>query len=101
MDLLKSSILSIVVFLPLIGALLIFLHEQFFGKNDESLRRLALGVSLATLVFSLPLIEWYQDPDIIANFVWVENLGIRYHLQIDGLSLWLVLLTTVLTPIAI
>lgn len=101
MEFLKPYILNLVTFLPAIGAILMILHEKFWGKNDETLRRLALGFSLVTFLLSLPLIQWYTDPTIVVNIPWIDALGINYHLEVDGLSLWLVLLTTMLMPIAI
>ncbi|MEW6734355.1 MAG: NADH-quinone oxidoreductase subunit M [Acidobacteriota bacterium] len=101
MDFFKQNILTIVTFLPLLGAVLMILHERFWGRNEETLRRLALGFSLLTLVVSLPLVEWYRDPELTINVPWIEQLHINYHLRIDGLSLWLVMLTTTLMPLAI
>src|ERR1051325_9825296 len=96
MDFLKPYILSIVTFLPMAGAALIIL----LARNEESVRRMALGVSLLAFAISLLLIGWYTDPELTENVPWIASLGISYHLQIDGLSLWLVILSTLLIPIS-
>lgn len=108
MNALKPYILNILVFLPLIGTLIMLVYDQIMGKseenshsNDEGLRYIALVFSSLTFLASLPLIWWTGDPALAVNVPWVETLGINYHLEVDGLSLWLVLLTTMLMPIAI
>ncbi|MBI4850775.1 MAG: NADH-quinone oxidoreductase subunit M [Acidobacteria bacterium] len=101
MNAFKPYILNALVFLPLLGTIIMLMYDQIVGKNEESLRRIALFFSTLTFIASLPLIWWTGDPALSVNVPWVENLGINYHLEVDGLSLWLVLLTTMLMPIAI
>ncbi len=101
MDALKPYLLNALVFLPLLGTIIMLMYDQIVGKNEETLRRIALFFSSLTFIASLPLIWWVGDPALSVNVPWVENLGINYHLEVDGLSLWLVLLTTMLMPIAI
>lgn len=101
MDFLKHNILTIVTFLPLVGAILMLLHGYFRGNEPEAMRRMALGFSLATFLVSLPLIGWYADPALTVRASWISSLGVSYHLQVDGLSLWLVILTTLLVPICV
>ncbi|MFZ5475555.1 MAG: NADH-quinone oxidoreductase subunit M [Myxococcota bacterium] len=91
--------LSIVTFLPILGALVVA------ALPNEASKPGALAVSVATLVASLPL--WFgfdpSDPawQFVEDHAWIDTFGIRYHLGIDGVSLLLVLLTTVLTPIIV
>ncbi|MBN8725366.1 MAG: NADH-quinone oxidoreductase subunit M [Acidobacteria bacterium] len=101
MNALKPYLLNILVFFPLLGTIVMLMYDQIVGKNEETLKKMALFFSSITFFASLPLIWWYNDPALIVNVPWVETLGINYHLQVDGLSLWLVLLTTFLMPIAI
>ncbi len=94
-------ILSLVTFLPLAGAvLLIFIHR---GK-ENLLRYLALGVTILTFIISLFLYFNFNsqtpDPQFVEENVWL-GYGIDYHIGIDGISLFLVLLTTFLGPIII
>ncbi len=101
MDALKPYLLNILVFLPIVGTVIMLMYDQIVGKSDETLRRMALFFTLLTFIASLPLIWWTGDPSLIVNVPWIESLGINYHLEVDGLSMWLVLLTTFLMPIAI
>jgi len=97
------TMLDIVLFLPLIGFLLLLFVPK--GSPDAS-RNGALVISLIVFVASLALLApyWYQYPagvTVSTDVSWISYPPIRYHVALDGLSLWLVLLTTLLTPIAI
>ncbi|MEO8361045.1 MAG: NADH-quinone oxidoreductase subunit M [Vicinamibacteria bacterium] len=98
------GILSLLIFLPLAGALVLALGR---GMSDGLAKRIALGLTLAIFGISLSLLTQLPGFEISANYRFVENLGwmnqwgIRYHLGIDGISLWLILLSTLLTPIAL
>jgi len=94
-------ILSVVTFLPLAGALLlIFIHR----KKENLHRTIALAVSILAFIISLFLYFNFNsqtpDPQFVEKSVWL-GYGINYHVGIDGISLFLVLLTTFLMPIAI
>lgn len=93
-----ESILTILIFLPTIGALLQFI----VGPRKEQLsRNLALLFSGATLVVSLILLTRFvpgqRGFQFVERFDWMSQIGVSYALGIDGLSLWLVVLTTLLT----
>jgi NADH-quinone oxidoreductase subunit M len=94
-------ILSLLTFLPLAGAVLfVFLPKEKTGR----LRWLALIVTLA--VFAASLVLYFQfdggtsEPQFVERAPWL-GYGISYHLGVDGISLWLVLLTTFLMPIVV
>ncbi len=100
------NILSILVFLPLIGALFI----AFFIKGSDQMmdlnaKRTALWVSICTFVLSLVLLMSFDstiaDPQFVEKHEWVTGYGISYHLGVDGISIFFVLLTTLLIPICI
>ena len=96
------SILTLITFLPVAGAaLLLFMRSASRG----AIRNVALGTSLVTLLLSLPLFSKFDVSNPGMQFEesvgWIPSLGIQYHVGIDGISLFLVLLTTILTPIAI
>ncbi len=101
MKFINDNILSIVVFLPLVGAILL----AFFPRRDRDIRYFALAVSLLTLLASLHL-PWYfvrgqSGFQFEADSQWVSHPNIHYHLGIDGISLWLVVLTTFLMPLCV
>jgi NADH-quinone oxidoreductase subunit M len=93
-------ILTAVVFLPLIFALMVT-----FWPNSKTLRPLALGLSLIEFVISVAILARFDSStsvlQMVERYPWIERFGITYFLGIDGISIWLVLLTTFLTPIII
>ncbi len=95
----RYNILSIVTFLPLVGAIFVFLGSA------KTARVKAFIFSLATFIVSLSL--WFGfDPaepgmQFVARYYWIEEFGITYSVGIDGISLLLVMLTTFMTPIVV
>jgi NADH-quinone oxidoreductase subunit M len=94
--------LTWLVFFPLAGAVLLAFMP---ADADRLVRRWALTVALAELAFSLPL-WWRLEPgrpgwQFAERHPWLPGLGASYHLGIDGISMLLVLLTTVLTAVAV
>ena len=93
-------LLSIITFLPLIGALVVLVVP-----GDSAKKWLALLISLVTFGVSLLLWVNWQNGQAGMQFVedlpWFPPLDIRYAMGVDGISLFLVLLTTLLMPIAI
>jgi NADH-quinone oxidoreductase subunit M len=98
-------ILSLVTFLPLVGAFFCLVVNGPKEAVDRNCRSAALITSLATFVISLIL--WARFDGTKASFQfeekldWVPSLNIGYHMGIDGISLFFVLLSTLLTPICI
>ncbi len=93
-----SWILTVVTFLPLLGALFcLAVPEEEKGVH----RGIGFGVSLLTFLSSLGLLVGFDSGKMNheINLEWAQSLGIRFHLGVDGISLWLVLLTTFLMPI--
>ena len=78
---------------------------MMFAPGDGTKKWLALATTLVTFVVSLLLwTNWQQGEagmQFVEDAVWFAPLGIRYTLGVDGISLFLVLLTTFLTPIAV
>jgi NADH-quinone oxidoreductase subunit M len=99
----NDIILSLVTFLPLIGALLLL----FMPKDSHGLLRgVAIGVSLLTFLVSLPLAAGFvtnAEFQFVQDIPWIAAgpFAMHYHVGIDGISLWLVILTTFIMPIAI
>lgn len=99
-----NFLLSLIVWLPLVGSALLLLLRL----SDRAAKRFAFVWSLVVFVVSLPLIPGIglYDPasaglQLVERVDWISSLGVQYFLGIDGISLWLVLLTTFLTPITI
>jgi NADH-quinone oxidoreductase subunit M len=99
------SLLSAIVFLPLVGAILLLFLGNKDGSRDGFIHRVALGISL--LVFALTIVLWMQfDPtsaefQFVERHAWIPQFGIDYHVGVDGISLLLIVLTGFLTPIAL
>jgi NADH-quinone oxidoreductase subunit M len=96
-------LVSVVVFLPLAGAILLaFLPSS----RPQLIRWAALGIALATWVVSLGMLVGYS-PDAVEHYQftqsvpWIPLFGITYSVGVDGLSLALVVLTTTLTWISL
>ena len=98
----SNHLLTMVTFLPLAGGLLLLLLGR---ENHGAIRRVALLTSAATFFVSLLLLRHF-NPEIagyqmIERHGWMTNPNIQYHMGMDGISLFLVLLTTFLTPLAV
>ena len=95
------SLLDIVLFLPLIGFLVLLAVPK---SNPQASRMGSLVISLLVFVLSLGLLNGLGAGDgfvYTTNVVWISAPVIHYHVSLDGLTIWLVLLSTFLTPIAI
>jgi NADH-quinone oxidoreductase subunit M len=97
-----SHLLSVLIFFPAIGALALLLLR---GDDHVWIRRLAMTISVAEFLLSLLLIPGVQPGvagySLVEYYNWIANPPIHYHLGVDGISLFLVILTTFLTPISI
>jgi NADH-quinone oxidoreductase subunit M len=97
------GVLTVVTFLPALGALLIMLLVP--RRNEPALRWSGLAVSVATFVASLPLWTRFDAGDADMQFEeimrWMPGFGVGYHVGVDGISVLLVLLTTFLMPVAL
>jgi NADH-quinone oxidoreductase subunit M len=96
------NLLDLVIAIPGIGFLLALLIPR---KQEQGIRIFALAVSLLVFVLSLGLAHGYQTgqtgQQFVSDTVWIANPEIHWHVGIDGLSLWLIILSTFLTPIAV
>src|SRR5207253_7193038 len=102
MDFLAHHILSVVLFTPLVGALLLL----FIPRERENAHKIAGNVfGVLGFLVSLPLLRWFKPEWGGFTFEeaadWIPSIGAKYHLGIDGISLLLVMLTTFLGMIAI
>jgi NADH-quinone oxidoreductase subunit M len=96
------NLLDLLIAIPGIGFILTLLIPR---RQDQTIRVFTLGISLLTFVLSLGLATGYQKgqagQQFVTDKIWISNPEIHWHVGIDGLSLWLIILSTFLTPIAI
>ncbi len=95
-------LLSLITFLPAVGALGLLVIPR---QRENLIRGLALGISILTFLISLRLYTGFHLGSAGMQFAeeaeWIPSLGIGYKLGVDGISLFLVLLTTFLMPIVV
>ena len=98
-------LLSLMIALPLFGALFILLMRGENSVVERNAKRVALWVSLMNLVISFvtwnqfnPLVTEYQ---MVENYIWFQQFNTSFALGLDGISMPFVLLTTFLTPVCI
>src|SRR5256885_708219 len=94
------NVLSVTLWLPIAAAILLV----FFPKNATgAIKGIGLLASLATFVASLGIVKGFHEGmaglQLVEMRTWIPQWGINYALGVDGISLWLVMLTTLLTPI--
>src|SRR4030095_6543046 len=102
----NGFLLTIIILLPLAGAIALLVIGRGEEPKENALKWTALLFSLATFIISLALAVGFTrsaNLQFEANVEWISafKLGVRYHVGIDGLSLWLVILTTLLVPLAL
>ncbi|MBI5043638.1 MAG: NADH-quinone oxidoreductase subunit M [Nitrospirae bacterium] len=97
------NILSIITFLPLLGAvLLLFLLNN---KSKDSVKGFALIISILTFFVSLGMLYNFNPAthqmQMIEKYDWIPSFGIQYYLGVDGISVLMILLTTFLSVVAV
>ncbi len=96
------NLLSVLIILPLLGALVLLFVPR---ANDRAVRWIALATTLVTFAVSVALFAGFRngtaDMQFVERVAWIPQLGISYHVGVDGLSILLVMLTTFLMIIAI
>jgi len=94
--------LTILVLLPVIGALALSLLP---ASAERLARPVAFGISGAALALAAFLTATFNASTFHFQFteyaVWIQELGIHYRMGVDGISIWMVLLSTILTIVAI
>ena len=108
----KSHIISITTFLPLLGTLVMLALGLFGGRagddkerKDSQYRIIALITTTVTFLISLAMVFWFTSgtagPQLVERRPWIGSLGANYFVGVDGISIWLVLLTTFIMPISV
>src|SRR3989442_1586010 len=103
MDIFRANILSIVTFWPLAGMFVLLLMNK---ENKNLIRWWANIVAVIGFLLSVPLWFWFDvdradQMQFVVHLPWIQSLGADFHIGIDGISLLLVLLTTLLGPLAV
>ncbi len=100
-NVLGFPILTLSIFLPLAGALVIWL----FIKNEQVVRWSALLVSIVTFIVTVPLATHFDTSTSKMQFgefhAWIETFNINYNLGVDGISMPFIILTSLLTIVCI
>jgi NADH-quinone oxidoreductase subunit M len=100
---LDHSILSLIVFFPLVGAIVLALLPD----KGKTMQYGALAVTLITFLLTLHLPAHFNNAVAAGSFQfelnipWISAPAIRYHLGVDGLGMWLVVLTGFLAPLGV
>ncbi len=103
----QNYLLTILILLPAVGALAVALHGLASYARPQHYRLIALAFSVLTFLVSLLLLTGGVGEGATNVFrfeqkaLWIGSVGAYYHVGVDGMSLWLVLLTTLLVPISI
>src|SRR5215204_2511627 len=105
MDFIFKNLLTILILFPVLGAAATLAH-QIFWKRESHLKWVTLVFTIVNFLLSLVLVIGKSAPSASGfffeeNFPWIKAINSNFHLGVDGLSLWLVVLTTFIMPIAI
>jgi NADH-quinone oxidoreductase subunit M len=94
-------LLSLLIFLPLVGAIVLGLIRG----GDDRVRNLALGLTVLNFLVSIPLLTQFNTAGPEMQFVerhrWIPSFNIEYAVGVDGISVLFVLLTTLLSPVCV
>jgi NADH-quinone oxidoreductase subunit M len=107
----NQNLITITTFLPLAGAVVLLLVSSLASREadkesiDNRYRWVALIFTTATFVVSLGVIANFDrsltGPQLAERIPWIGSLGANYYVGVDGVSVWLILLTTFLMPISV
>jgi NADH-quinone oxidoreductase subunit M len=104
MNFITENLLTILILLPVFGALSVLGHQMFW-KNEGQIKWVTLFWTVVNFVVSLLL---FGSAQVSANgfyfeknVPWIKAINTNYHIGVDGLSFWLVILTTFIMPIAV
>ena len=97
-----NHFLSIILFEPLVGALLLLLVNK---QNENAIKWIANITTFIGFAISIPLWFWFNpqsgDFQFVERAPWIPSIGAEYFLGVDGLSMLLILLTTMMGFIAV
>src|SRR5580765_4984955 len=104
MNFINENLITILILLPVFGAVAVIAHQMFW-KQETQLKWITFGFTVVNFLISLMLLApatvnasgFYFEK----NVPWITAINTNYHIGVDGLSLWLVLLTPFIMPITI
>jgi NADH-ubiquinone oxidoreductase chain 4 len=91
--------LFLIILLPILGSILFFNIDESSESSKSTIKQIGLSTSLVTLIFSLVLLAQFNNN--IGFYQFTDNIAPFGSLGIDGLSIYYVVLTTFITPIAL
>jgi NADH-quinone oxidoreductase subunit M len=103
--LLNTPLISLNILIPIVCAMLILIVSKYI--SDNAVKLISLGSSLVSFICSFLLVIGFNKSNANMQFIekhqWIKdlNLNLNYNVGIDGLSLWLVVLTTFITSLII
>ena len=102
----NSVVLTLLMALPLVGVVVILLLKYFNNETDFNVKFIANATSILTLIFSIVAVMIPFQAGVAGLQMedfgsWIPALGVTYHVGVDGLSIWMVMLTTFIMPLAI
>lgn len=105
MEFITENLLTILILLPVFGAIALVAHQMFW-KNEVHLKWVTFAVTLVIFLLSLVLLGSNGTASASGfyfekNIPWIEAINSNYHVGVDGLSLWLIILTTFIMPISV
>src|SRR5688500_12201541 len=103
MDFIAENLLTTLILLPVIGSIALVAHQMFW-KQESHLKWVTLAFTTLNFLLSLILVADPGTPSaggfsFEVNVPWIRAINTNFHFGVDGLSLWLVLLTTFIMPI--
>jgi NADH-quinone oxidoreductase subunit M len=104
MEFVSENLLTLLILLPVFGAIALIGHQMFW-KQEGHLKWVTLAITIVVFLVSLLLLNSGTASEsgfyFEKNVPWISSINTNYHVGIDGLSLWLVILTTFIMPIAV
>jgi NADH-quinone oxidoreductase subunit M len=105
MDFISENLITILILFPVFGAAATLAH-QIFWKQESQLKWVTLGFTIVNFLLSLLLVTSKapasaNDFFFEQNFPWISAINTNFHFGVDGLSVWLVVLTTFMMPISV
>ena len=105
MNFVSENLLTILILLPVFGAMALVAHQMFW-KQESQLKWVTLAITLVNFLVSLLLLTNRGEASANGfffekNVPWIDAINTNFHLGVDGLSLWLVILTTLIMPISV